>query len=184
MLLVITCLLAHDKRQEELEQARQIEEIYKATVLEEIQEQEHQVQTEWIEIKTPEMLERILPREEQYYEDLDLLAHTIHAENSNEVDGEEACWNTVGVIINRVYDSEYPNNLYDVLYQQGQYECTWNGTLWKEEPTDIEYEIAADALEKLGRGEIIIPREVLFGAEFRQGSGVYEKIGNTYYCYK
>lgn len=117
------------------------------------------------------------PMPDEYYDNLDLLARMIHCENSNEVDGEEACWETGSVIINRINDPDYPNTLEGVLYQQGQYDCI--KMLYKEEPTDIEYEVAAELLNSGG----VIPPEVTNAAEFVQGK-VYDRQGNTIYCYK
>lgn len=117
-------------------------------------------------------------REPEYYEALDLLAHLIYSEVGS--DGEESMWLAGSVVINRINNSEYPDDLWSVVYQKGQYEVTWNGGLYKEEPNDIAYEVAA---ELLNSGSIT-PSEVIFQAEFTQGSGVYDKIGNTYYCYE
>lgn len=60
----------------------------------------------------------IVPREDSYYEDLELLARVLHCENSNEVDGEEACWKTGSVIINRINSPNYPDTLEGVIYQE------------------------------------------------------------------
>lgn len=113
-----------------------------------------------------------------YYEALDLLARLIHCENSNEVDGEEACWKTGSVVINRINNASYPDTLEGVIYDRGQYDCT--GKLYKEEPTDIEYEVAA---ELLNSGSVI-PESVVFAAEFVQGSGEWSRAGKTIYCYE
>lgn len=129
----------------------------------------------------PELIyevDEIVMREPEYYEALELLARVLHRENSNEIDGEEATWNTASVIINRINSSKYPNTLEDVIYQPGQYECI--NSLYKEEPTDIEWEVAAEVLNSGS----ILPSDVLYAAEFRQGSGVYDKVGKTYYCYE
>lgn len=117
------------------------------------------------------------PMPDDYYEALELLAHLIYSEVGNE--GEASMWYAGSVVMNRIKHKEYPNNLYDVIYQKGQYEVTWNGGLYKEDPSDIAYEVAA---ELLNSGSIL-PEEVIYQAEFTQGKGIYEKIGRTYYCY-
>jgi spore germination cell wall hydrolase CwlJ-like protein len=139
----------------------------------ELSEAEHQVDT--VQEPIPYVYE---PMDDEYYEALELLAHLIYSEVGDE--GEESMWYAGSVVINRIQHHEYPNNLYDVVYQKGQYEVTWNGGLYKETPSDIAYEVAA---ELLNSGSIL-PEDVLYQAEFTQGSGVYDKIGNTYYCYK
>lgn len=125
-----------------------------------------------------DLSQEVLRREEEgYYEALELLARVIHCENSSEIDGEEACWYTGSVIINRINSGEFPNTLEGVIYEKNQYDCL--KSLYKENPTDIEYEVAA---ELLNSGSIL-PEDVLYAAEFTQAKGVYDKIGNTYYCY-
>ena len=119
-----------------------------------------------------------VPREEQYYIDLELLAHLIYSEVGDE--GEEAMYYAGSVVLNRIRNGEYPNDLYSVIYQKGQYEVTWNGGLYKEEPSDIAYEVAADLLEEGS----ILPEGVIFQAEFEQGSDTFKIIGNTYFCYQ
>lgn len=113
-----------------------------------------------------------------YYDALDLLARLIHCENSNEVDGEEACWKTGSVVINRINNASYPDTLEGVIYDRDQYDCT--SKLYREEPTDIEYEVAA---ELLNSGSVI-PESVVFAAEFVQGSGEWSREGKTIYCYE
>lgn len=148
--------------------------------VEEIEKQEHevqQVQESQQEVISGDIVE---PMPDEYYDDVDLGAYVIHAENSVEVDGEKAGWYTLSVAYNRIEHPNYPNNLHDVIYQMGQYECTWNGGLYKEDPTDVEVEISAEIKQTGG----IIPKNVIYASEFPQGSGIYEKIGNTYYCYE
>jgi hypothetical protein len=119
-----------------------------------------------------------VPREEQYYIDLELLAHLIYSEVGD--DGEEAMYYAGSVVLNRIRNGEYPDDLYSVIYQFGQYEVTWNGGLYKEEPSDIAYEVAADLLEEGS----ILPEGVVYQAEFEQGSDTFKIIGNTYFCYQ
>lgn len=125
----------------------------------------------------PEPVYIYVPREEQYYIDLELLAHLIYSEVGD--DGEEAMYYAGSVVLNRIRNHEYPDDLYSVIYQKGQYEVTWNGGLYKEEPSDIAYEVAADLLEDGS----ILPEGVVYQAEFEQGSDTFKIIGNTYFCY-
>lgn len=53
------------------------------------------------------------------------------------------------VVMNRVESSRYPNNLYDVIYQRGQFSPTWNGSLKRvlsKGPASLCYQVAQDAL--------------------------------------
>ncbi|NLH01930.1 MAG: cell wall hydrolase [Clostridiales bacterium] len=91
------------------------------------------------------------------------------------------------VIVNRVKSDKFPNTVYDVVTQKGQYMLGYaNGDPQytpPEEALETCREIAARAL----RGDIDCPDNVLYQAEFKQGSGVYEvcktSYSTTYFCY-
>lgn len=111
--------------------------------------------------------------------DLDLLARLINAEA-----GSTACTYDMrlyvgSIVINRVKSSLFPNSIEKVIYQAGQYQCTWNGMINKK-PSKESREIA----EKLIAEGSAIPDNVLYCAEFVQGSGTYAKIQNLYFCYR
>lgn len=88
------------------------------------------------------------------------------------------------VIINRVNSSRYPDTIYGVLTQRMQY-----GTMWKygisfpkwanQAIKDQCYSVARRILE----GERVCPENVLYQAEFKQGSGVYKQFDGFYFCY-
>lgn len=88
------------------------------------------------------------------------------------------------VVINRVNSSRYPNTIYGVLTQRMQY-----GTMWKygisfpkwadQKVKDQCYSVARRILE----GERFCPANVVFQAEFKQGSGVYKEFDGFYFCY-
>ena len=179
ILFVVVLLVKSKDRQEQVQ---------------EVQRQEHQVeQVELPQVETvPDeiVLSRIQPMSDEYYECVEILARVIHAEESNEVNGEEASWCVAGVVLERVYDEDYPNTIEDVIYQRGQFECTWNGGMYREEPTDVEWEISAEAMQLYLEGGRILPEDSVYIAEFRQGAGVVsqdgvvKQFGNTYVCYK
>ena len=81
------------------------------------------------------------------------------------------------VIINRINSDLFPNTLYNVLYQKGQYQITTNGMI-NRPANDSAYTIAR---ELLTNGSTI-PQSVVFQSQFRQGSYTYKIIGNTYFC--
>lgn len=88
------------------------------------------------------------------------------------------------VVINRVNSSLYPDTIYGVLTQRMQY-----GTMWKygisfpkwadQKVKDQCYSVARRILE----GERVCPANVVFQAEFKQGSGVYKEFDGFYFCY-
>jgi spore germination cell wall hydrolase CwlJ-like protein len=115
-------------------------------------------------------------------DDLFYLAAAVCREAGGE--SEEMQLLVANVIINRVNSSLYPNTIYDVLTQPGQY-----GTMsvdgisfpsWADNTAKTQcYNVASRILN----GERYCPENVLFQAEFKQGSGVYKHIGNMYFCY-
>jgi len=77
------------------------------------------------------------------------------------------------VILNRVYDRRYPNTIRGVIGQAGQYA---NGIRSSPDPC---YE-AADAVLS---GSVNMPRNVIYQAQFKQGSGVWKYLEGEYFCY-
>ena len=112
-------------------------------------------------------------------QDIELLAHLIMGEAGDSRISDEHLYYVGSVALNRVADDDFPNTLKEVIYQKGQYACTDDGNFDKE-PTDRCWEIAQELLDKGS----ILPDSVVYQSEFEQGSGVYKKIGNTYFCYK
>lgn len=115
-------------------------------------------------------------------DDLYNLAVAVYREAGNQ--DEEIQMLVANVVINRVNSDLYPDTIYDVLTQHKQY-----GTMWKngiffpdnanEEAVNDCYEIARRILE----GERVCPENVLFQAEFIQGSGVYKEYDGYYFCF-
>jgi len=88
------------------------------------------------------------------------------------------------VVINRVNSSMYPNTVYGVLTEYRQYGMMWkNGVSfpsWANQDTiDHCYDVARRVLD----GERFCPDNVLFQAEFPQGSGIYKQYDGFYFCY-
>lgn len=73
----------------------------------------------------------------------------------------------------------YPDSIKDVVFQKGQYACTWDGN-YEKQPDNETIEIAKFLLVNGSQ----IPENVLYQAEFYQGSGVWKQIDNTYFCYR
>ena len=119
--------------------------------------------------------------------DLELLAHLIFAEANvfynKETKSYENCSDTwqcyvACVALNRVKSKSFPNSLKEVIFQKGQYASVIDGN-FKRTPNKRAY---SNALKVL-KGYRPLPENVIYQAEFKQGKGVFEKIGNTYFCY-
>ena len=108
---------------------------------------------------------------EQLYSDNDLylLSHLIAGE-VNDCDWEMKI--AVGsVVLNRVADPRFPSDLYGVIHQPGQYSCTWDGN-YNKEPNEDTIEAAKYLLINGSQ----LPPDVIFQAEFVQGSGIYKSL--------
>jgi len=87
------------------------------------------------------------------------------------------------VVLNRVDSKYYPNTIYNVLYQRGQY--AWTTKKHHKEPYPWCLETAKDLLIN---GNRMLPKDIVYQAEFTQGSYVYEKYHDdvlgttTYFC--
>lgn len=82
------------------------------------------------------------------------------------------------VVLNRVEDSRFPDTISEVVFQSGQYSCTWDGNYYRE-PSQETIDIARELLENGSA----IDESVVWQAEFVQGVGIYDIIGNMYFCY-
>lgn len=111
-----------------------------------------------------------------YEDDLYILSHVITGE-------AEGCSRdmklSVGsVVLNRVSDDRFPDTIAEVVFQPGQYACTWDGNYYRE-PSQDTIDIAVELLED----GTAIDESVVWQTEFPQGIGVYDIIGNMYFCY-
>lgn len=79
--------------------------------------------------------------------DLVLLAAILQCEAGSS--NYDALLAVATVIMNRVASSKYPNTVYGVIYQSGQFSPTWNGSLKRvlsRGPASLCYQAAQDAL--------------------------------------
>lgn len=109
-------------------------------------------------------------------DDLYVLAHVICGE------AMECSWDmqaAVGsVVLNRVNHYAFPNSIYGVVFDYGQYACTWDGNYYRT-PTDTNWEVARYLLENGG----IFPSYVIFQADRVIGNSYYTTIGNMVFSY-
>ena len=118
------------------------------------------------------------------FDNLYLLSKIIETEAGSNWLTEEHRQMVASVVINRVNSPEFPNTLYDVVYQKGQYAMA--GTVSFEKLVPSEKSVRS-AMAVLKNGSIA-PPSVVFQAEFVQGKGIYKKItdsilGTTYFCH-
>ena len=85
------------------------------------------------------------------------------------------------VVLNRVESDLFPDSIREVIEQPGQYSTlSW---LSQQTPTDEVMEVTIDLLENGSK----FPPEVVWQANFPQGSGTYQTLSTSYstmyFCY-
>lgn len=133
-----------------------------------------------VEIDMADVVEVMECEPELDQADIELLARLMTAEQGYGAD-EKLYFYTGSVVLNRVASDRFPNTIREVVYQKNplQYECTKNGHI-NRPYDDVAWEVA----EALLIDGSVLPVDVVYQAEFKQGSGVYEQVGRTYFCYK
>ena len=133
-------------------------------------------------VEPNDIVEVTTPGDTISYEDIDLLAHLLYAEAGSSWIADETLYYVGSVVLNRVNSDLYPDTLYEVIYQRKpcvQYACIVDGNIEKD-PTERCYRIAEDLL----RNGSVLPENVIYQAEFKQGSGVYLYQDRFYFCYQ
>lgn len=123
------------------------------------------------------------PEEKTYTEDdLFYLAAAVCREAGGA--SEEIQLLVANVVINRVKSSFYPDTIYGVLTQHRQYGMMWKyGVSFPKEADEETIAHCYEVAERILGGEIVCPENVLFQAEFVQGSGIYKQFDGFYFCY-
>lgn len=108
--------------------------------------------------------------------ELDVLARCVEAEAGNQdLYGRQL---VVDVILNRVDDESFPDNVVDVVYQPNQFSVVTNGSINRVTPSDLTYE--AIALEC----DMRTNENVLFFCSkgFLPYGQQWQKVGDHYFC--
>ena len=112
-------------------------------------------------------------------EELELLACVIYQEAGADYCCDDCRRRVADVVLNRVEDDRFPDNIQDVLTQKRQYgRYYWTGVVWPERAkNDCEkhaveraYRIAEEALK--GEHSELYGEGYIWQAEFKQGTGV------------
>lgn len=109
-------------------------------------------------------------------EDKDLIARVVWAEARGESDkGQQA---VAEIVLNRLNSANFPDNLHDVIYGEGQFRTAW--LLDKAEPYQTQYE----AIERAIYGPYVLPTNVVYFAWEKENDKVWGKIGKHVFCYE
>ena len=84
---------------------------------------------------------------------------------------------TGSVVLNRVAHKSYPDTIPGVITQRRQYSSYSDGN-FDREPTPTNWEVA----EELLRNGSVLPANVVFQAQFRQGDFCFAKVDGEYFC--
>ena len=145
-----------------------------------IVEPEIDISEEEIEVEIEEPVEEEIEEEiEVDPEDLELLACVIYQEAGADYCCDDCIRRVAYVVLNRVEDDRFPDNIQDVLTQKRQYgRYYWTGVVWPERAkNDCEkhaveraYRIAEEVLK--GEHSELYGEGYIWQAEFKQGTGV------------
>lgn len=117
--------------------------------------------------------------------DVDLMSEVIYHENWHTDKDHLAAYYTGAVVLNRIKSDEKwvhlndDRTVYDVVYAKGQYSTTK-----KFFTESIPAECRQMAIDILANGTPDVPENVIFQAQFRQGSGLWKKVGTDYFCFE
>lgn len=140
------------------------------------------------EPSTPPETEPTVETEPPYTaEELEMLALVIYQEAGGDACSDETRLMVGTVVMNRVADNRYPNTIYGVLTQRAQYGLLhWTGLVW---PERAKYETEAHAVakayacaERILLGDRLLPEDVIFQAEFEQGTETVAYSDGMYFC--
>ena len=120
------------------------------------------------------------PKQSYSLYDYQLLAQIIAAEAGADYVSHNTRLYVGSVVLNRVNSPLFPDTVEGVLWQPGQYYSCITDTFWSFEPSDDCKQVA----EYLLTHGSVLPANVLYQANFRQGSGVFCESDTIYFCYQ
>ena len=111
----------------------------------------------------------------------DLLANVIYHENwYTDKEKKTARW-TGAVVLNRVESPNFPNTIEGVLYQKHPIQYSTTSKFFTEEIPQECYDMAT---ELLLHGAPEVPKNVVYQATFKQGSGEWKRLNGESFCYE
>lgn len=120
-------------------------------------------------------------------EDLEHLALVIYQEAGGDMYSDKTRLMDGTVVMNRVADDRFPDTIFDVILQRGQYgRLYWTGPMWPSRRWDAveahAVERAYTIAERILNGERALPADVIFQSEYIQGTEIVAKQGGYYFC--
>ena len=120
-------------------------------------------------------------------DELEMLALVIYQEAGGDGCSDETRLMVGTVVMNRVASHRFPDTLYGVLTQRAQYgRLHWTGLVWPTRASDPSeahaVERAYACAERVLLGERLLPSDVIWQAEFKQGTEVVAYQDGMYFC--
>jgi hypothetical protein len=119
--------------------------------------------------------------------DLEMLALVIYQEAGGDACSDDTRLMVGNVVLNRVADERFPDTIEEVLLQERQYgRLHWTGLVWPERASQsVEahaVQRAYDCAERVLEGERLLPDDVIWQAEFKQGTEIVAQQDGFYFC--
>ena len=120
-------------------------------------------------------------------EELDMLALVIYQEAGADDCSDDTRLKVGTVVMNRVADDDFPDTIYEVITEEAQYgRLHWTGPVWPERASTEQeahaVERAYDCAERILQGERFLPEDVIWQAEFVQGTEIVSHQDGFYFC--
>lgn len=143
--------------------------------------------TEATEPPTEPETEPTEPQPTYTEEELEMLALVIYQESGGDACSDDTRLMVGTVVMNRIADERFPNTMHGVITQEAQYgRLHWTGIVWPDRashPSEAHAVKRAYALaERILLGERVLPEDVIWQAEFPQGSEVVAFQDGMYFC--
>ena len=130
-----------------------------------------------------------VPSNEKTYTEAELeaLALVIYQEAGGDACSDETRIMVGNVVMNRVADERFPGTIEEVLLAKRQYgRLYWTGLVWPERASrSVEahaVQRAYDCAERVLNGERLLPEDVIWQAEFVQGTEIVAQQDGFYFC--
>ena len=112
--------------------------------------------------------------------ELDILARVIYFEAGSSWLSDRHQQLVACVVLNRCKDERFPDTIEENIYREGQYACAEKlYSVTREQIPERCYENARIA----AYGMVDCDAGVIYQAQFKQGTGTYERHGDTWFCY-
>lgn len=119
--------------------------------------------------------------------DLELMAIAIYKEAGGDNCTDDTRIKVGNVIVNRTKDDRFPDTVEEVLTQYRQYNTFYlTGVVWPERASYASEQAAVarayECAERVLLGETLLPEDVVFQAEFMQGTEIVSYQDGIYFC--